>query len=415
MNPNPDIDFAAIIGVDWADKKHDICLFVSADEALEYSVLPHTPEAIDAWVSELRQRFAGWPVALCLEQKKGALIYALMKYASIHLAPINPQTLARYRRAFKSSHAKDDPTDAELLLDLYRKHHERLPAWAPDSPQLRALQQLVEMRRTLIGDQVRLSNRIIAALKNYYPQPLNWFKDKNTTVFCDFLLRWPSLRGLHRVRDNTLKAFFYQYNVRYASVIQRRIKAIRAATPLTEDPGITEPSILQVSTLARQLKTVLESLKQFEIEIESRFQAHQDAALFSSLPGAGRHLAPRLLVAFGEDRSRYQNASQMQQYTGIAPVTERSGQKRWVHWRYACPKFLRQTFVEWAGESITFSYWAKQFYLQQRDKGKTHRVAVRALAFKRIRILYRCWQENTPCDEARYLMILKEKGSPLLN
>jgi len=172
---------------------------------------------------------------------------------------------------------------------------------------------------------------------------------------------------------------------------------------------------LQVSTLARQLKTVLESLKQFEIEIESRFQAHQDAALFSSLPGAGRHLAPRLLVAFGEDRSRYQNASQMQQYTGIAPVTERSGQKRWVHWRYACPKFLRQTFVEWAGESITFSYWAKQFYLQQRDKGKTHRVAVRALAFKRIRILYRCWQENTPCDEARYLMILKEKGSPLLN
>jgi hypothetical protein len=39
---------------------------------------------------------------------------------------------------------------------------------------------------------------------------------------------------------------------------------------------------------------------------------------------------------------------------------------------------------------------------------------VRALAFKWIRILFRCWQEKTPYDEAVYLMALQKRGSPLL-
>jgi hypothetical protein len=104
----------------------------------------------------------------------------------------------------------------------------------------------------------------------------------------------------------------------------------------------------------------------------------------------------------------------LQQYAGIAPVTDRSGNKTWVHWRMSCPKFLRQTFVEWATQSIRQSFWASAFYEQQRDKGKSHQMAVRALAFKWIRILHRCWQEGTPYDESTYLKSLKKRRSPLL-
>ena len=139
-----------------------------------------------------------------------------------------------------------------------------------------------------------------------------------------------------------------------------------------------------------------------------------DYALFSALPGAGAQLAPRLLVAFGEQRERFASAHEFQRYAGVALVTERSGNKHWVHWRWQCPTFLRQTLVEWAAQTITRSFWAGAYYRQQRDKGCTHQAALRALAFKWVRILYRCWQTRTPYDESTYLQALQRRGSPLL-
>jgi len=125
-------------------------------------------------------------------------------------------------------------------------------------------------------------------------------------------------------------------------------------------------------------------------------------------------LPPRLLVAFGEQRERFTSAAELQKYAGIAPVTERSGKKSWVHWRLQCPMFLRQTFVEWAAESTRHAFWAQVYYQQQRDKGKAHQAAVRALAFTWIRILFRCWQERTPYDESVYLKALNRRGSSLM-
>ncbi|MFN7944284.1 MAG: hypothetical protein U0Z53_02955 [Blastocatellia bacterium] len=101
-------------------------------------------------------------------------------------------------------------------------------------------------------------------------------------------------------------------------------------------------------------------------------------------------------------------------FSGIAPVIERSGQACRTRWRYFCPKFLRQTFVEFAGQSIPFCGWARAFYHRQRSKGKGHAAALRALAFKWIRIIWKCWQTRTPYDEARYLAQLRKTNSPLI-
>ena len=109
------------------------------------------------------------------------------------------------------------------------------------------------------------------------------------------------------------------------------------------------------------------------------------------------------------------SAAELQKYAGIAPVMERSGKHAWVHWRLQCPTFLRQTFVEWAAESIRHSFWAQVYYQQQRAKGQSHQAAVQALAFKWLRILYRCWQERTPYDESIYLQALIRRGSSLLH
>ena len=169
-----------------------------------------------------------------------------------------------------------------------------------------------------------------------------------------------------------------------------------------------------IEILIEQLKLFVEAVGRMDQEIKKRYQQQSDRNVFDSFPGAGPQLAPRLLVAFGTDRSRYNTASEIQKYAGIAPVIEQSGQKSWTHWRYSCPKLLRQTFVEWAGLSIRFSFWAKAYYQQQIAKGKRHNTVIGSLAFKWIRIAFKCWKTRTPYDESKYLNVLKAKNSPLL-
>jgi transposase len=406
--------FAAFVGIDWADAKHDGCLQTAGSAKREYFQLEHTPEAIDAWVTTLRTRFNSQPVAICLELNKGPLVSALRKYDFLVLFPINPLTLARYREAFTPSRAKDDPTDAALQLELLLTHRDKLQPLQPQSPAMRALAQLVEHRRRVVGDKVRITNRLTSTLKNYFPHVLHWFQEKDTAIFCDFLSRWSTLKAAQLARRSTLETFFREHHVRYADSIAQRIQAIKSATPLTTDAGVIAPNALLVQALVAQLRVTLQAIADFDTAIAQCAQNHPDFSLFQALPGAGPVFASRLLVAFGEQRERYASAAELQKYAGIAPVTERSGKKSWVHWRLQCPKFLRQTFVEWAAESIRHAFWAQVYYQQQRDKGKAHQAAVRALAFKWIRILYRCWQERTPYDESIYLQALHHRGSALI-
>jgi transposase len=406
--------FTAYIGIDWADTKHDICIQAAGEERREFSRISHKVDEIEDWAQALYRRFGG-PIAIAVELSKGPIVYALQKYDFFVIFPVNPSTLAGYRKAFSPSRAKDDPTDAEIALELILCHPDRFKPLKPQSVEMRTLASLVEQRRHLVNDRVRITNRLRYTLKQYYPQALEWFDRIDTRLFCDFIERWPTLIQIKRARRTTLETFFHQHNMRFAHVLEDRIQAIRAASPLTLDQAVITPHRLKALVLVDQLRVALNAIKLYDKQIAELAPRHPDFALFDALPGAGPSLAPRLLVAFGEQRDRFNSAAELQRYAGIAPVTERSGKKCWVHWRWQCPTFLRQTFVEWAAQTINKSYWAGAYYQQQRDKGCSYNAAVRALAFKWIRILYRCWQTRTPYDEATYLKALQRRGSPLVN
>ena len=405
--------FTAFIGIDWADAKHDVCIQAAGNERREFACISHKVDEIEYWAQSLYRRFGG-PIAIALELSKGPIVYALQKYDFFVIFPVNPTTLAKYREAFTPSGAKDDPTDAELALDLILRHPHRFQPLNPQSVEMRTLVTLVEQRRCLVNDRVRMTNRLRNTLKQYYPQTLEWFDRIDTPLFCDFIERWPTLVQIKRARRTTLETFFRQHNMRFAQVLQARLESIKAASPLTLDPAVITPHRLQALVLVDCLRATLAAIKRFDQAIAELAPKHPDYALFDSLPGAGPSLAPRLLVAFGEQRERFNNAAELQKYSGVAPVTERSGKKHWVHWRWQCPTFLRQTFVEWAAQTINKSFWAGAYYRQQRDKGCTYQAAVRALAFKWIRILYRCWQTRTPYSEVAYLKALEHRGSTLL-
>jgi transposase len=411
----PSAEYAAVIGVDWADQKHDVCLLVPGAAQPERTVLPHSAEAIAAWVGQLRQRFGARPVAVALEQSRGGLIAALMAHEFLVLYPINPGALAKYRHSFATSCAKDDPTDAQLLAELIVKHPEKFRPWRPDSAITRQLAALVEARRHAVNLRTRLSNALRSALKGYFPQALELVgEDLFTPLACEFLAKWPSLPALQRARSETVRRFYYAHNSRRADVIEERLQLIAAATPLTTDEAIVAPAVLTVQLLVGQLRSLTAGIARYEQQIAAVFAAHEDAPIFASFPGAGPTFAPRLLAAVGSDRSRFASVESLQQYSGIAPVTERSGNRCWVHWRWACPKFLRQSFHEYVNESIRHSLWARAYYQQQMQKGSSHAAATRALAFKWQRILWRCWQDRQPYNEVYYLTMLQKRGSKLL-
>ena len=415
MHKQEESAYAAFVGIDWGDKKHDLCLWVPGHERRERLVLEHRPRAIQAWAEQLRERFGGAQVAVSLELSQGPLVSALLEYEFLVLFPVQPSTVASYRRAFKPSRAKDDPTDAEFALEVLIRHRDKLKRLEPERPAMRTLRSLVEARRDLVHDRTRLTNRITAALKGYFPQILDWFREKDATIFADFLERWPTLQAAQRARRETLESFFRAGNVRYKKTIERRIDAIRNETPLHSDDAAITPSQLLVEALLSQLRVLSAGIARFDAEIARLAPQLPDYELFAALPGAGPTLAPRLLAAFGERRERFPNAAALQNYAGIAPVIERSGNKCWVHWRYSCSKFLRQTFIEWVGQTIPRSFWAKVFYETCRARGSRHQAALRPLAFKWIRILHRCWVDRVPYDESRYLMALQKRGAPLLN
>jgi len=211
MAPLLNQQFKAFVGIDWADTKHDVCLQPAGEDKREFDCIPHQVVRIEEWATALHKRFGG-PIAIALELSRGPIVSALQKHAFLTLFPINPSMLAKYREALKPSRAKDDPTDAELALDLLLRHPDRFGALRPQSASMRALLSLIEQRRDLVGDKTRFSNRLTNALKQYYPQALEWFEDIDTILFCDFLTRWPTLPEAKRARRKTLEDFFHVHN-----------------------------------------------------------------------------------------------------------------------------------------------------------------------------------------------------------
>jgi len=404
----------AWIGIDWADEKHDVSLYEVATGRQERLEVKQSPEALAEWIGQLRTRYGNaGQVAVVLEQGRGALLNVLMGCEFLVLYVINPKSLSCYREAFYGSGAKSDPVDAELMREMVRQNPERFRAWHPDDVLTRSLRLMTEGRRDLVNQATAVTNQLTALLKGYYPQALRWIGALDTHWACDFLDQWPTLQALQSSSRRQILRF-YEKHPRHHLDLEQQIQQFHQTLPLTGDQAVLEYSTLMVQALIPQLRTLLDSIDEFDRKIAEVFRKHPDRPIFESFPGAGAALAPRLTAAFGADRDRYAAASEMQQFSGIAPVTEKSGKQHWVHWRMACPKFIRQTFHEFADHSRRWSAWAKAYYQLQIERGKKHNAAIRALAYKWIRILFRCWKQRVPYNEQVYLASLLKHQSALL-
>ena len=408
---NQNIEVA--IGGDWADQVHVFHLV--AGNGIEFSGEFHqTPESIEAWVKMVRQKFPTATIEICIEQSRGPLISGLLKFDSLKIYPVNPMQLANYRKAMKHGGTKNDPTDAKLLASFLMHYREKLRPLTQEEPATRKLSVLVRDRRQAVDHRTALVLQLKSALKCYFPLVLQLASKRlHANYICQLLIKWPTLKKLQAAKKKTLRNFFYAQNVR-GNRVEQKLELILQAEPLVEDAVMLETSSRRVVRLAKLLLVENKAIDDYDREIDQVLQSHADYPIIASLPGAALQMQSRMIAALGTDRERFESAAALQSFSGIAPVTSQSGKTKRVSHRWACPKFTKQTFHEYAGLSIKKSRWAKAYYRLMLSRGKKPQAAKRALAYKWQRIIFRCWQERKPYNEDRYLQRLQTTDSPLL-
>ena len=399
------------IGIDWADTKHDFHL-IEPNGKVQADNFKQSPKAIAEQLRLWREQFPDANFLIAIEASKGALINALIDHKDIIIYPINPAALAYHRKSFAHGGGKNDPLDAKRLAGFLKERLSDLRPLKPDQPITRELASLSEDRRRAVDTRADLANELTALLKQYFPAALGFKAAKPYAAFLlSFLIEYPTLQAAQAVGETKLRNYFHGVGMKRKAA--DLAKTITDAIPLTVDEVTLRSSRRRAMMLAEQLKILNKHIRQYESSIKELLPKHPAYAIAKSLPGPADNTQARLIAAMGDDQGRYSSAESLQCASGIAPITEQSGKRKYAVARWACTKFLRQTFHEMAGLSITKSRWAKAFYDQQLAKGKSANTAKRALAYKWQRIIYRCWQTGQPYDEERYIARLKATGSPL--
>jgi len=390
-------------GIDWADEHHDVAVIDEQGKQLTKKRVPHTAEGLVDLIAVLKQvgDVAEHPeqIACIIETNKGLLITALLE-AGLPVYPVNPKTLEKWR---KPSGAKTDAIDAFLLARKGRSDLDQLRRLEPDSPVVQELKQLTRDQDGLIQMQTRLVNQLTACLKAYYPVALQVFTKVQQKATLAFLQAYPTLEEAQAAPPADIEAVLRKERHPTAAAKARSIVEQVQQPQLHADAITARTKSRLMLALVQQLVAVMDAIAAYDQEIARLFLTHPDAAFFEALPGAGKRLAPRLLAEWGDDRMRYQDASSLQALAGTSPVAFQSGKFAKAHRRYACNKSLRNTLHQFTWQSMRSEPWALAYYQRKRAEGKTHTVALRALANHWVRILYAAWNSRHAYDVAIFL------------
>jgi transposase len=383
-------------GIDWADDHHDIVVIDEQGQRVASCRVPHTPEGLAQLVTFLQGTVAAAPtpqeLACLIETTHGLLITVLLE-AGLAVYPVNPKTVDRRR---KPSGAKTDAIDAYLLAKTGRSDLADLRRLASDSPLVHELKALTRDQDGLIQSQTRLVNQLTACLKAYYPVALDLFTKLQQLLTLAFLQAYPTLEVARCASVDQLTQLLRQHHhptpLPTAEALWERLHR-----PQLQADAITSRTKARLMlALVSQLAPLLAQIKQYDAEITRLFLSHPDSPIFASLPRAGKRLAPRLLAGWGDDRERYASAASVQALAGTSPVAYQSGKYVKAYRRYACIKPFRNVLFQFAWQSTFRESWAQAYYHRKRQEGKSHSMAVRALANGWVRIIQAMWLKHRP-------------------
>jgi hypothetical protein len=404
--------YNVIVAIDWADRKHDLRIRCGYEE--KTLTLTNNLPKLNEFFLDLLAENRWQKIAVVIETTQSALMHLLNSISQFDLFAVHPTTASSYAKTFSPSGAKNDTSDTASLMDLFIKHPEKIRKYNVEKDSS-ILDFYNEKRRYAVDDRTKFGNQLTALLKKYYPIALQVNGNHiYSPISMGFLEKWSSPQKLLLANKQQLSRFF---NTRTSKKCTTPIKLeiLQSAMVVVEDEHVTEMYETELFDLLRRIKALNESIKIYESKITRCYQESDDYEVFNSLPGSGKVLGPRVMAFFSQNRERFSDVQEALTYSEIAPVLQESGRMSITRRRYRCDKFRQQTFVEFADGSRKKSLWAQEFYIQKKAQGKSHYTILRALAYKWIRIIYKCWLDKVPYDESKYLKALKNFGSPLVN
>jgi transposase len=387
------------VGLDWADTHHDVEVLDEAGKRVGVRRFAHSHEGLNELKAFLLGIAASPDQLACMVETNHGLLITFLLEAGIPVYPVNPKTANQLRKA---AGAKTDQIDAHLLAKLGRLELAELRRLEPDSSTVQELKALTRDQDALIQTQTRLVNQLTACLKEYYPAALHLFTKVQQRSALLFLQAYPTPQAALAASVEQITATLRTGKHPNPSKVALKIVEELHRPQLVASEVIVRAKSRLMLALVKQLLVVIQEIKSYDQAIHPLFLTHNDQAIWSSLPGAGKRLAPRLLAEWGEDRSRYADASSVQALAGTAPVPFQSGNYAKAHKRFACLKPLRNALHQFAWQSTRQEAWALAYYQRKRAEGKTHSMAVRALANVWVRIIYRMWVSHTSYQTATF-------------
>jgi transposase len=387
------------VGIDWADTHHDVLVLDEAGHRVGSRRFAHSQQGLnDLKAFLLNIATSPENVACILETNHGLLISHLVE-AGFPVYPVNPKTANQLRKA---AGAKTDQIDAYLLAKTGRFDLAELRRLEPDSVLVQELKTLTRDQDALIQTQTRLVNQLTACLKEYYPAALHLFAKLQQHSSLVFLQTYPTPAVAQAASVEEISASLHACkHTNPTQVAPKIFEELHRPQLVANEVMVRAKSRLMLS-LVKQLLVVIEDIASYDKEISTLFLTHSDQPIWSSLPRAGKRLAPRLLAEWGEDRNRYADAASVQALAGTAPVPFQSGNYAKAHKRFACLKPLRNALHQFAWQSTMKEVWARDYYQRKRAEGKTHSMAIRALANVWVRIIYRMWQSQISYQRATF-------------
>jgi transposase len=409
------------IGIDWATASHTVTFLAPSGEVLESLAIENRLagflkllEAIRKHLRKLEPAATSDSVSFAIEDQNQRLTDFLLAQGFQGYL-IEPSRMKGYRLRYRSSGNKTDPDDAFVLADVLYRDHDQLPRIAPDSDVVRTLKTLLRDRESFVHDQTRLTNRLTACLRQYYPEALDFFEDVAGKTALDFVAAFPDFAAASRLSCREVKRFLVEHHCHHETRLER-ILTVLGISPTPVPAVVVRTKRQQALAIIQQLRTVQVAVAEYDAEIERLGEENEEVKRFRGLPGGGPITGAGLSTLFGEDRTRFKSAMAVQSLAGTAPKTIQSGQFRTACFRFGCNRFYRVMLQQMALGALRSSVWAKQYYRGKRKEGKTHQHALRCLANLLLKIAHAIWRDRTEYSEDRHLaQIMRHHLRPTSN
>ena len=384
------------VGVDVAKGDHWAHAVAAGGAELFSRAVANDEAAIGALIDEAA---GGGPVVLVIDQT-GSAASLLLEAAANRGVPVAyvPGLVMRRAADLYAGAAKTDPKDAFVLADYASRNSDRLQ-WAAPADELLARLRVLNGRDADLGaDATRAANRLRDALLAVSPALERATGDRlaNNAGLRQALVRWPTPTALKQAGRARVRAAIAKRCPRTADALADAIwSALKAQTITVAAEAAWGDAI---SDLAGDLDRICQRRHQLEKQIEQAFKDHPLGKVLSTMCGFGPRTGARALAEIA-DPHRFDNASRLASYAGLAPVDRQSGRTHTTRASRRGNHRLKNAMFQAAFTASQHDPAARAYYQKKRAEGKKHNAAITALARKRCNIILAILKTQTPYQQ----------------